>query len=100
MLAPFIVGGLAGAWLATTSGSAILVAIGWAAAVLAAAAIVLLLTAAPATRRQRGRLTTADRRGERWPARPVWSSLLRGVTVIAPVGMSVSAALAVQEALP
>lgn len=100
MLAPFVVGGLAGAWLATTSASTILVAIGWASAVLAAGAIVLLLTAAPANRHRRGRLATGDRRGDRWPARPLWSSLVRGITVIAPVGMSVSAALAVQEALP
>lgn len=100
LLAPFLVGGLAGAWLATTSASSVLVAIGWATAVLAAGAIVLLLTAAPAGRRQRGRLAKADRRGERWPARPMWSLVVRGVTVLAPVGMSVSAALAVQEALP
>ena len=100
MLAPFLLGGLAGAWLATTSTSTILVAIGWAAAMLAAAAIALLLTAAPADRRHRSRLATADGRGERWPARPLWSSMVRGITVLAPVGMSVSAALALQEVLP
>jgi putative nucleotidyltransferase with HDIG domain len=100
MLAPFVVGGLAAAWLAITSSSALLVAIGWASSVLAAGAIVLLVTAAPAERRQRGRLAKADRRAERWPARPVWSSVVRGVTVFAPVGVSVSAALAVQEVLP
>jgi putative nucleotidyltransferase with HDIG domain len=100
LLAPFVVGGLAAGWLAITSTSAILVAIGWASSVLAAGAIVLLLTAAPAERRQRGRLATPDRRGERWPARPVWSSAVRGVTVFAPVGVSVSVALAVQEILP
>lgn len=100
MLAPFVVGGLAAAWLASTSTSAILVAIGWASSVLAAGAVVLLLTAAPAARGQRGLLAKADRRAERWPARPVWSSVVRGVTVFAPVGVSVSAALAVQEVLP
>ena len=99
LLAPFLLGGLAGAWLVTSS-STILVAVGWIAAMLAGGAIILLLTAAPADPRQRGRLATPGRRGRRWPARPGWSALVRGITVVAPVGMSVSAALAVQEALP
>ena len=99
MLAPFLTGGLAGAWLAATSTDPLLVAVGWAGSSLAAVAIVLLLTAAPVARRQGGHLAAAGG-GLRWPARPMWSFLIRVVTVLAPIGVSMSVALAVQEALP
>lgn len=100
LVAPFLIGGLAGAWLASTSATLALVAIGWASSALAAAAIALLLTSAPARQRQLGRLTRAGGRADRWPARPMWSFLVRCVTVFAPIGVSMSVALAVQEALP
>ena len=100
LLAPFAAGGLAGAWLAVTSAGFVTIAIGWGASALAAAAIALLVTSAPSgARPRRGRLPRAGAR-RRWHAHPIWSFGVRSLAVLAPIGVSVATALAIQRLLP
>ncbi|MGH2710452.1 MAG: HD-GYP domain-containing protein [Actinomycetota bacterium] len=100
-LAPFAVGGVAAALLVRASEDPAIVGVGWLVSALAVATSFMLLTTSPATEHIRPSRVRRERHGStRWEARPVGSLLVRILTVLGPVGVSLATALAVQRSLP
>jgi HD domain len=100
VVVPFLLGGLAGAWLVVSATEPLLLVVGWIGAVLSAAAIVLISIVAPARGAGGARPDDPGASSERWEPRHLSSWLVRAVAVSAPLAVSVTGSVALQALLP
>ena len=100
LLAPFVLGGVAGAWLIATATEPLLLVVGWTGAILSAVTIALISTVAPVGGAGLPRPGDPEESGARWEPRPVSSWLVRAIAVSAPLSVSLTASVALQRLLP
>lgn len=100
MLAPFFLGGVAGAWLVASATERLPLVVGWTGAILSAATIALISTVAPVRGAGIPRPGDPEVSGARWEPRPVSSWLVRAIAVSAPLSVSLTASVALQRLLP